>query len=164
MRIFLCLETGERNHCPMSAARRRQLALSVAFHKCFLRGPKMGKSQNPRLPTKPGWEVWTSLDTVRFSHPVITLLLDSSNSTCLTSDLEETPHWSTLLPSCYKKLTPFLESRIKGVVLWWEKCLHVTVEVWYLPCVCSYIHVRVHFSASGCLPYELNSFVFTVLD
>jgi hypothetical protein len=28
----------------------------------------------------------------------------------------------------------------------------------------SYIHVRVHFSASDCLPYGLNSFVFAVLD
>jgi hypothetical protein len=27
-----------------------------------------------------------------------------------------------------------------------------------------YIHVRVHFSASDCLPYVLNSFVFTVRD
>jgi hypothetical protein len=62
---------------------------------------------------------------------VISFALDYLRSTCLASDLQQTPTWSKLSPDTY-----FLCAGIQTLVLRWDKCLNVScdyVEVWYVP-------------------------------
>jgi len=104
----------------------------------------MGKSLSPRLPTKldtdysaAAGRLWTSLDTVRISQPVISLSLDSLKNTCLTSDLEDTTLWSNPSPFGYKIPTNFSSSL--GYKTWCHggnnvRMSLVTVEVWCVPC------------------------------
>jgi hypothetical protein len=169
VRIFHCLETRRRNHRSMSVARRWQLALSFAFRKCFLRGPKMGEITEPQTAN----QTWLGgLDLSRYStvlassdFPFAGLLKkhlsdqrfgrDSSVKQFVTFWLQKP---DTFFPSNLGKKTWCYGGKNVCMSL-------VTVEVWYVPCamytsMSEYIsrHQTVYLTywTPLCLPYLIS--------